>query len=219
MTPDYDRAASKAAEILVKYNIRSAPVMPVPIIKQAKNCNVVTFEEMSQIVGLERKELISSFDAQNRDAITSVYMKNGQPHYIVAYNMRLSHHLVNRAIAREMGHIALGHDGSLPEDVRMEEAMCFAHHLLCPRPLIHALQTSGIEITVEILGTITGCFEQCLVGMRHTPATHVPPELNRIIHERFADYVDDFLGFHEFLTTKDNSMIANFGSYMEGYAE
>ena len=219
MNPDYDRAATAAAEILIKYGISTAPVDPIPIFKKAHGFNVVTFTEMSQMIGMSRQDLVSTFEAENHDAVSSVYVKDGQPHYLVAYNMRLPQYLVHRALAREMGHIILGHDGSRPEDVRNAEALCFAHHLLCPRPLIHAIQSSGTKITVEVLGNTTGCYERCLIGMRHTPATHVAPDLNRKVRDQFADYISEFLDFQSYLSKGDDSMIANFGTYMDGYEE
>ena len=219
MTPDFDRAATAAAKILIKYGISTAPVDPLPIFKKADGFNVVTFTEMSHMVGVDRQDLISSFDASNHDAVSSVYLKNGKKHYLVAYNMRLPQYLVQRALAREMGHIVLGHDGTRPQDVRNAEALCFAHHLICPRALIHAIQESGAKITTEVLGNTTGCYERCLIGMRREPATHVPAELNRKIREQFADYLADFLDFQTFLSQEDDSMIANFGTFMDGYKE
>ena len=219
MTPDFDRAATAAAEVLIKYGICTAPVDPIPIFKKADGFNVVTFTEMSRLIGVDRSDVLSAFSAENHDAVSSAYMKNGHPHYLVAYNMRLPAYLIQRALAREMGHIVLGHDGSRPEDVRNAEALCFAHHLLCPRALIHAIQASGAKITVEVLGNTTGCYERCLVGMRHEPATHVAPELNRKVRDQFADYVAEFLDFQSFLSREDDSMIANFGTFMDGYEE
>ena len=219
MTPDYDRAATAAAEILIKYDVRTAPVDPIPIFKKAPGFNVVTFTEMSKRIGMDRHDLISSFEVESHDAVTTVYLKNGQPHYLVAYNMRLPQYLVQRALAREMGHIVLGHDGSRPEDVRNAEALCFAHHLICPRALIHAIQERGAKITTEVLGNTTGCYERCLIGMRRDPATHVPPELNRKLKEQFSEYLDEFLDFQSFLSQEDESMIANFGTFMDGYEE
>ena len=219
MTPDYDRAATAAAEILIRYGISTAPVDPIPIFKKAPGFNVVTFTEMSRMIGVERDELLSNFETESHDAVSSVYMKNGKPHYLVAYNMRLPQYLVQRALAREMGHIVLGHDGSRPESVRNAEALCFAHHLICPRALIHALQEAGIKITTEVLGNTTGCYERCLIGMRHDPATHVPADLNRQIRAQFSDYISDFLDFQSFLSKDDDSMIANFGTFMDGYEE
>lgn len=219
MTPDFDRAATAAAEILIKYGVSTAPVDPIPIFKRAPGFNVITFTEMSKLIGVPRNDLVSAFDAENHDAVTSVHIRNGEKHYIVAYNMRLPQYLVQRALAREMGHIVLGHDGTLPQDVRNAEALCFAHHLLCPRALIHAISQAGVTITTEVLGNTTGCYERCLIGMRKTPATHVPAELNRKIREQFTPYIEEFLDFQTYLSQDDDSMIANFGTYMEGYEE
>jgi len=219
MTPDFDRAATAAAEILIKYGICTAPIDPIPIFKKADGYNVVTFTEMSQLIGMDRQALVATFSVENHDAVSSAFIKNGKPHYLVAYNMQLPQYLVQRALAREMGHIVLGHDGSRPENVRNAEAQCFAHHLLCPRALIHSIQKSGTKITTEVLGNTTGCYERCLIGMRRTPATHVPAELNRKIKEQFADYLRDFLDFQSYLALEDDSMIANFGTYMDGYEE
>ena len=219
MNPDYDRAATAAAEVLIKYGISTAPVDPIPIFKKAEGFNVITFTEMSRLVGVDRSDLLSAFDAENHDAVSSVYIKNGRPHYLVAYNMRLPAYLIQRALAREMGHIVLGHDGSRPQDVRNAEALCFAHHLICPRALIHAIQQSGTTITTEVLGNTTGCYERCLIGMRREPATHVPAELNRKVHELFSAYIDEFLDFQSYLSLSDDSMIANFGTFMDGYEE
>ena len=66
---------------------------------------------------------------------------------------------------------------------------------------------------------MTGCYERCLQGMRKTPAVHVPAELNRKIKEQFKDYIENFLDFESYLSKTDESMLANFGSYMDGYEE
>ena len=70
MTPNYDRAATAAAEILIKYGICTAPVDPIPIFKKADGFNVVTFTEMSHIIGIDRQDLLSSFDASNHGLST-----------------------------------------------------------------------------------------------------------------------------------------------------
>ena len=219
MTPDFDRAATAAAEILIKYGVSKAPVDPIPIFKRAPGFNVITFTEMSKLIGISRNDLVSTFDAENHDAVTSVHIKDSVKHYIVAYNMRLPQYLVQRALAREMGHIVLGHDGTRPQDVRNAEALCFSHHLLCPRPLIHAIREAGVTITTEVLGNTTGCYERCLIGMRKTPATHVPAELNRKLRNQFSEYIKEFLDFQTYLSQDDDSMIANFGTFMDGYEE
>lgn len=50
--------------------------------------------------------------------------------YLVIYNQEMPCKSIRYAVARELGHIVMEHDGSRPEDVRMEEANCFARKFL-----------------------------------------------------------------------------------------
>ena len=104
-------------------------------------------------------------------------------------------------------------------EARLAEAYCFAHHFLCPRPLIHAVQESGIRFTVEVLGNLTGCYQQCLDGMREIPGVHVPAELNRKIKSQFSDCIEEFIDLQKYLSRNDHLSIADFGTYMDGYEE
>ena len=219
MTPDYERAAVAAMQMLIKHGITTAPIDPLPVFKRSPGVLVLSFTEMSNQIGMDRDNLLTSFETENHDAVTSVHLDDGKLRYLVTYNQRLPMYLLQRALARELGHIVLGHDGSRPESVRMAEAYCFAHHFLCPRPLIHAIQQSGIPFTVEVLGAMTGCYARCLQGMRKTPPVHVPADLNRNVKEQFSDYISNFLDFESYLSKSDESMIANFGTYMDGYEE
>ncbi len=101
----------------------------------------------------------------------------------------------------------------------MTEAMFFVRHLLCPRPLIKALQDANIPITVETLGLITGCYERCLVGMQKSHGAYVAPELNRKVREQFSAYIDNFIDCQSILTKDDESMLVNFGAFMDNYEE
>jgi len=219
MTPDYERAAVAAMEMLIKHGITTAPIDPLPVFKRSPGVLVLSFTEMSNQIGMDRDNLLTSFETENHDAVTSLHLDDGKLRYLVTYNQRLPMYLLQRALARELGHIILGHDGSRPESVRMAEAYAFAHHFLCPRPLIYAIQQSGIPFTVEVLGAMTGCYERCLQGMRKTPPVHVPADLNRKVREQFSDYISNFLDFESYLSKSDESMIANFGTYMDGYEE
>lgn len=216
--PDYDRAATAAAEVLIKHNIVSAPVMPLPILKTTPGVIVLSFAEMANKIGLDRTSVISAFVAENRDVITSVRKKEGKLHYVMAYNMRLPFYMLQRSLARELAHIILGHDGSLPVEVRQEEALVFARHLICPRPLIKAMQDAGISITIETFGNVTGCYESCLKGMQKTPGTNVPADLNRAVRKQFEDYVQNLIDCQP-IKKNENSTPVDFGSYMDCYIE
>jgi hypothetical protein len=219
MTPNLERAATAAAKTLIDFNVTSAPVAPLRILKSIPGVLVLSFAEMAEEIGVERKELMSKYDSANKDAFTLVKEISGKLRYFVGYNLLLPEYLLQRAIARELGHIILGHDGSRPEDVRMLEAMFFARHLLCPRPLIKAIQDAGIPITVETLGLITGCYERCLIGMQKSHGVHVPKEMNRQIKRQFTPYVENFVDCRSLLTKDDDSMLVNFGTFMDGYEE
>lgn len=218
MEPNYQKAAVMATEILIQYGITSAPVSPLPILKNTPGVLVFTFESISNHVDQDRRCVISMF-GQNQDAFTTVNKVGDKKQYIVTYNQQLPQVIIQRSLSRELGHIILGHDGTLPEDVRNEEARAFANHLLVPRPLIHAIRSAGIPITVEMLGNLTGCFDYCLSCMRRIPPVSVPVELNRAVRDQFAAYIDNFIEYHRTASLSDSSALADFGTYMDNYEE
>lgn len=219
MTPDYQLAAIKAAETLIKYGINSAPVDPLPILKKIPGVLVMTFEDISKKAQLQRKDVLDMFGCENQDSATVVYMNDDGPRYVVTYNRMLPSMIVDRALARELGHIVLGHDGTKPEDVRNKEARCFAKHLLIPRPLIHAISASGIRITTEVMNNLTGCNDHCLSCIRQLPAVHVPADLNRQVRDQFMPYIINYFNFQRHAEKHDASVLADLGFYMDGYEE
>lgn len=216
---DIDKAATAAAETLLKYHVSFAPVIPLPILKSLPNVLVLSFAEMASRIGTDRKNIITTLGADNRDVVTTVTGINGKLRYFVAYNQRLPFYMLQRALARELGHIVLQHDGTKPEEVQQEEALYFARHFLCPRPLIKALQDNIKPLTIETVGNVTGCYERCLLGIRRTPGAHTPPNLNRKLKEQFSDYINNFLDCQTILTNNDITDIADFGTYMDNYTE
>ena len=70
MTPDYEKAAIKATETLIKYNICTSPIDPLPVFKRTHGCLVLSFTEMSNQIGIDRDNLLTSFETENHDAVT-----------------------------------------------------------------------------------------------------------------------------------------------------
>ena len=218
MTPDFQAAAIRAAETLIKYNVTAAPILPIPILKAIPKVKVLSFAEMAYRTGEDRDSIVRSFN-ESQDAVTFTKRFDGGLRYFVVYNQRLPFYILQRGLARELGHIVMEHDGTRPEEVRTAEALCFALHFMCPRPLIHALIEADVAMTIETLGNITGCYERCLAILQALPAVSVPPELNRQIKRQFQPYIDDFVGFQHFLAVGDNTPLADFGTFMGGYEE
>ena len=103
------------------------------IIQQQPNTLVLSFLELSSAIGVKRDALIMVCGEDNQDAVTTVHNDNGRIKYLVAYNQKIPDYAIKVALARELGHIALHHDGSRPEETRNEEALCFAYHLICQK--------------------------------------------------------------------------------------
>ena len=219
MKPDYDRAATAAAQTLLLRKISSAPVYPLPILKKTPGVLVVSFAEMSQNIGIERNKLVNMFGAEHQDAVTSYCPGDSDLKYIVTYNQQLPFYMLQRSLARQLGHIILGHDGSRPDDVREAEAACFAYHFLCPRPLIRSVKDAGIRVTAEVVGNLTGCYERCLAGMRQMPGAFVQPELNIALRRQFSEYVDNFISYQKIIAHEDKTPEADFGTYFSNYRE
>lgn len=217
--PDYEKAAYKAVEALMRYGVNYAPILPMTILKAIPGVFVVPFTELASNEGLDRDDMGTLYGAQNQDVVTFKRERNGRTTYVVAYNQMLPFYLIQVSMARELGHILLEHTAALPKDTRLEEAMCFARHLLCPRPLVRLLQESNVDLTVKTFGNITGCYGRFLTGIRKTPGVIVSPSLNRIVKEQFVPYVSRFLEIKDMIASDDDTIKVDFGSYMDNYEE
>lgn len=127
MKPDYKRAAERAREVFLKYGTND----PLAVIKKQPYILVMSFQEMATAIGVNRDTIVTVCGEDNQDAVTTVRKENDKLRYFVAYNQKLNDYEINVALARELGHIALNHDGSRPENTRNEEALCFAYHFIC----------------------------------------------------------------------------------------
>lgn len=217
--PDYETAATRAAETLVRLQISSAPVLPLQILNSIPGVLVRSFTEFADSRGLDRQDLVSMYGAEAQDAVTFSRAINGKPHYIVAYNQRFPFYMLQMSLARELAFIVLGTNAVRQDDARMQEALTFTRHLLCPRPLIQSMMDVGLSLTVESVGSLTGCYGRCLAGIRETPATHVAAGLNRLIRQQFAPFVENLVGFEMIDARQDDSPEADFGTFMDGYEE
>ena len=220
MKPDFDRAAIAAMNILIEHNITETPIVTMPIIKNYPGVRVMSFTHMADVAGVERGDLVPVFGA-NQDAVTfKLGMSIDDVKYVVIYNMRLPHEIICRGLARELGHIVLGHDGvTRPQEVRLAEAMCFAHHLLSPRPIIRMIQESPMPLTLNAMTNTVGCSEECVEDMQGIPGAHVQPELNRQVRELFARGISEYIRFHLASPKQDHSPLVDLGTYMENYEE
>ena len=123
MKPNLENAAVKANEVISKYKLRIESTDPLIILKQLPNVYLVSHDA-------------PVCEGANQDAITLVNKTKNGLQFIVIYNSGIDADRLRFALARELGHIILKHDGSSPEEVWAAEADCFAYHFLCPVPLV-----------------------------------------------------------------------------------
>ena len=219
MNPDFQRAAIVAAETLVHFNVSTTPVSPFPILKKINNVRLIPFAKVAETVNKDREDVIDTFGIESGAAVTTMIQDNGKVYYFVTYNQLAPEVLLQRALARELGHIALGHDGSRSVEVRMAEAYCFAHHLLTPRAVIKMLQESPHPLTMNTLCNVTGCNKDCVERLQKLPGVEVPAELNRKVCELFAPRLNEYFRYQSIIQKTDTSDIIDFGSFMDGYIE
>lgn len=218
--PDFDRAASAAMQILIDNNITETPVNPLPILLNYPGVRVLPYTKMASDAGMDRQDLVPIFG--NQDAATFHLDLPGLDgvRYVVVYNMRLPFEIIWRAVARELGHIVLGHDGvTRPMEVRMQEALCFAHHLISPRPVLRILQDAGLSLTMNVLTDTTGCSDACVDDLRRIPGARVAPDLNRRVRALFAPHLLEYVSFHISANKKDLSPVLDLGTFMDNYEE
>ena len=219
MVPDFDKAATKAMEILIENHISETPVDSLSILLKYPGVRVISFKSFALQAGMERHDLIPLF-GENQDACTfNLDMDIDGVQYVVVYNMHLPYEIIWRGIARELGHIVLGHDGQTRStEVRMAEALCFAHHLISPRPVLNLLR-QAFPVTMNVLTDTTGCSDECADGLRTIPGARVPAELNRKVKDQFSKGISEYIRFNLASKKEDKSSVVDFGTYMDNYEE
>lgn len=220
MQPNYEAAAVAAMNLLIENNTTETPIDSLSILLSRPGVRVMTFSEMASEAGEARDALVPLF-GKNQDAVTFKLLCPIQGvDYVVIYNRFLSADVVSRGIARELGHIVMGHDGQTrPSDVRMAEALCFAHHLLSPRPVLRLLQEAGVAITLDVLAETTGCSSDCVKGLQTIPGVHIKKELNQQVKAQFEKEILEYVRFRSDSHKTDSSPVIDFGSFMDNYED
>ena len=126
MEPNYERAALKAEDTIKQYGF----MCPLSILKRIPGVLISSYSDTSEEIGIDRQNLLKMFGEHDQDAFTTAYVENCKTKYLVMYNKQMTCQETRFALARELGHIVLGHDGTRPEASRNAEAVCFAEHLL-----------------------------------------------------------------------------------------
>lgn len=137
-SPDYRRAVCIAYRTLLHLNVTKLPVDVVSICQRCKNTLLIPYSQAQPYANLIGINL--PYDAPSAEAFT--YRIEFLPESIVHLLLYNDEPGQSRArfrftLAHELGHIVLKHRES--SYVEEAEADAFAQHLLCPQPLLAAL--------------------------------------------------------------------------------
>lgn len=134
MTPNREKAAAKAVDTVIEHNLNPDFPDPLCVLKRLNNVALIPFEADPGFLPGDNQ---SSFTLVNRD--------HEKLQYIILYNKGLQAHKLRLSLSRELAHVILEHDGTSPEAIWDDEAMCFAYHFLCPLPLLRFFEY-GVQI-------------------------------------------------------------------------
>lgn len=112
MIPKLENAASKAVEVL------DLGRDPLTVLRKLSNVFLLPID-------------FTQDGQANQDAFTLVNKTESGLQYIVIYNLSTPPFRLRTALAKQLGHVVLEHDGNAPEEVWTEEANCFAYHFIC----------------------------------------------------------------------------------------
>lgn len=143
----FERAVTTAYECLVKNNVRALPVDVESLLSHYRNTHVLDVEQAADM--LNKPTWLLNKDLQMAEAWTyRMSDAAGETHYVVLLRREGVHPARLRFnMAHELGHIALGHEGSNENEER--EANCFAMHLLCPVPVLREMMNGQKQVWAE----------------------------------------------------------------------
>lgn len=138
MSPNLEDAAVKAVETVERFGLDPRRADPLSVLERLNNVYLISHD--SPLCQIEA----------NQDAVTLVNKAASGLQYIVIYNMGIEPYKLRFALARELAHIILEHDGNSPEDIWSSEAVCFAYHFLCPLPIIRVKKINYRPLRINL---------------------------------------------------------------------
>lgn len=137
--PDYSLATNKAYDLLIRFPDFSFPIPIFSLIRAFPGNRLLPYSEASKKFNIPFddfcKEVSSDYGFTIKD-------KNSSKNLII-YNDLKDETIVRFTLAHELGHYVLHHTND--DDISNKEANCFARNLLCPIPVIDALQLSSVR--------------------------------------------------------------------------
>ena len=154
---DYNKATNAAYKIIAERDTFAYSTNVFAIAEQLDNCRVYTYGQTNFLYGRPLEDLFAvseyGFSIKNK--------KTGCR--IIYYNEKMPLACIRFTLAHEIGHAVLGHRDE--DDPSAEkEANCFARNLLCPVPVITAL---NLLFTKDYVSVFNVSADMARVAIEH----------------------------------------------------
>jgi len=179
--PDYRKATNAAYKLLAQKDIIPMSTNLFSVIEDyLPDCRLITYSQAAFLYGNSTELLL-----QASEYGFSVVRGNRR---LILYNESLPFGCVRFTIAHEIGHAILGHvdEFSLAAE---REANCFARNLLCPIPIVCALDfTMTDEYTAAF--DVTQAMAIVALDKRSVDRYYIAENLYDVILSKFETYLD-----------------------------
>ena len=216
---DCTTAATQAARALIKFGISRTPIYPQQIVQASDRATMVSFADPDEMYDIMGTNSVITWENKNLVWTSLVPEENEVHSYLFTVNRNAPMGRLKLALAVELGHIYLGHGTNiLGSEKSRKEAECFALHLVFPRALVKLLQERDVVLTKVMFSRIFGDCEWCLESILNAEPVSISPDLNRLVKEQFAPYVDKLEDIGIFLAEPHGEPL-DLSKYMAGYED
>ena len=187
MPADQLRAARMAYRVLLAQQIRTLPVDPLTLLRRCRDTRVMTVSEAAAALDRTEASLEALFADADADAATLRLPGESADAYVVVYRPDGHPARLRFTLAHELGHRLLGHAGA--NSAEEQEADCFASHLLCPDPVLHALRYSDVRSAAQTLATACYISLTCARVTLRRPPVRLEDDLVCAVADLLSDHI------------------------------
>ena len=188
--PDYKKATNAAYKIIAENDYFSYSTNVFAIAEQLDNCRIYTYGQTNFLYGRPLEDLfaVSEYGFSIKDK-----QKGSR---IIYYNEKMPLACIRLTLAHEIGHAVLGHQDE-DDPFAEKEANCFARNLLCPVPVITAL---NLLFTKDYVAVFDVSSDMARVAIEHnkSDAYYIDQSYADIIDSKVYAYIMGYESLVEF---------------------
>lgn len=176
--PDYKKATNAAYKLIAERDQFSLATNVFAIAEQLDNCKVFTYAQTTFLYGTPLDNLLAASEY-------GFSIKN-QGNRIIYYNEKMPLVCIRFTLAHEIGHAVLNHQDE-DDPLAEKEANCFARNLLCPAPVISALELLFAKDYVAVFD-VSADMARVAINHHSSDAYYIDKSYSEIIDDKLYAY-------------------------------